>query len=103
MINLRSLNIPWLAFKSVSETTLSINLGILGFSVKKGRTIEAEGPEGGSLGEKVMESLGFLLNHISVSIGLEAITISWKVDVILSGFSADLISVRRFPLTRDNL
>ena len=76
---------------------------IEGFSAKKVRLIEAEGPEGGSLGEKTTESFGFLLNHISVSVGLDAITISWKIDRSLFGFPADLTSVKLFPLTRDIL
>ena len=41
-----------LAFKSVSETTYSIGLGTRGFSAKTVRLIGAEGPDGGSLGEK---------------------------------------------------
>ena len=94
---------PCAAFKSVSETTYSTGLGTLGFSAKTARLMEAEGPDGGSLGEKTIDNFGFLLNHISVSVGLDAITISWKIDKSLFGFPADLTSVKRFPLTRENL
>jgi hypothetical protein len=47
--------------------------------------------------EKNYRQFRFLSNHISVSVGLDDITVSWKVDNILSGFPADLTSVKLFP------
>ena len=64
------------ARRSVSETRSSTRRGTDGFEVRSTFAMSALGPLGGARPENGLTRDGFFVNHISVSIGFEAIAAS---------------------------
>src|SRR5213595_4202794 len=89
------------ALRSVSETRSSTRRGTDGFEVRSTFVRSALGPLGGARAEKGLTRVGFLVNHISVSIGFEAIAASWTVARIESGVRASATRRGAFPRTRE--
>ncbi len=86
---------------SVSETRSSTRRGTDGFEARSIFWMSALGPLGGARAENGLTRDGFFVNHISVSIGREAIAASWTVDRIESGPRASATRRGAFPRTRD--
>src|SRR5205807_7810378 len=89
------------ALRSVSETRSSTRRGTDGFEARSTFVRSALGPLGGARAEKGLTKVGFFVNHISVSIGFEAIAASWTVERIESGVRASATRRGAFPRTRE--
>src|SRR2546425_1065343 len=87
------------ARRSVSETRSSTRRGTDGFEVRSTFAMSALGPLGGARTENGLTRDGFLVNHISVSIGFEAIAASCTVERIESGARASATRRGAFPRT----
>src|SRR5207244_12120385 len=73
--------------------------GTDGFDVSSTFAMAALGPLGGARTENGLTREGFFVNHISVSIGFEAIAASWTVERIESGARASATRRGAFPRT----
>src|SRR6058998_2153487 len=87
------------ARRSVSETRSSTRRGTDGFEVRSTFAMSALGPLGGARTENGLTRYGFFVNHISVSIGFEAIAASCTVERIESGARASATRRGAFPRT----
>src|SRR5207244_1265116 len=87
------------ARRSVSETRSSTRRGTDGFDVSSTFAMSALGPLGGARTENGLTRDGFFVNHISVSIGFEAIAASCTVERIESGARASATRRGAFPRT----
>src|SRR3989441_7655295 len=87
------------ARRSVSETRSSTRRGTEGFDVSSTFAMSALGPLGGARTENGLTRVGFFVNHISVSIGFEAMAASCTVERIESGARASATRRGAFPRT----
>src|SRR3989441_1423917 len=87
------------ARRSVSETRSSTRRGTDGFEVRSTFAMSALGPLGGARTANGLTRNGFFVNHISVSIGFEAIAASCTVERIESGARASATRRGAFPRT----
>src|SRR3989454_6908034 len=87
------------ARRSVSETRSSTRRGTDGFDVSSTFAMSALGPLGGARTENGLTREGFFVNHISVSIGFEAIAAACTVERIESGARASATRRGAFPRT----
>ena len=90
------------ARRSVSETRSSTLRGTEGLEARSTFVRSALGPLGGARAENGLTSVGFFENHISVSIGLEAIAASCTVERIRSGMRASATRRGAFPRTSES-
>src|SRR5881397_109654 len=88
---------------SVSETRSSTRRGTEGFEASSIFVRSALGPLGGARAENGLTRDGFFVNHISVSIGFEAIAASCTVERIESGARASATRRGAFPRTSVSL